>query len=82
MFLDSISEAAVLNMEESNPALYMYIPEMEEAQVREGGRGGGRGGGGGGGREGGGGGRGEGGREGGEGREEGRGVINGQTSPW
>jgi hypothetical protein len=31
-FLDSISEAAVLNMEESNPALYMYIPEMEEAQ--------------------------------------------------
>ena len=43
-FLDSISETAVLNIDESNPALYMYIPEMEEAQVRrEGGREGGRG---------------------------------------
>ena len=33
-FLDSIAESAVLNIEESNPALYMYIPELEEALVR------------------------------------------------
>ena len=33
-FLDSIAETAVLNIEESNPGLYMYIPEMEEALVR------------------------------------------------
>ena len=32
-FLDSIAESAVLNIEESNPALYMYIPELEEALV-------------------------------------------------
>ncbi|CAI8053871.1 Pleckstrin homology domain-containing family M member 3, partial [Geodia barretti] len=30
-FLDSIADSAVLNVEESNPALYMYIPELEEA---------------------------------------------------
>ena len=33
-FLDSIAESAVLNIEETNPALYMYIPELEEALVR------------------------------------------------
>jgi hypothetical protein len=30
-FLDSIVETAVLNIEETNPALYLYIPDMEEA---------------------------------------------------
>ena len=34
-FLDSIADSAVLNVEESNPALYMYIPELEEALVSE-----------------------------------------------
>ena len=38
-FLDSISNTAVLSIDECNPALYRYIAEMDEAQVMEGGRG-------------------------------------------
>ena len=36
-FLDSISNTAVLSIDECNPALYRYIAEMDEAQVMEGG---------------------------------------------
>ena len=34
-FLDSIAETPVLNIEEVNQTLYMYIPELEEAKVRD-----------------------------------------------
>ena len=33
-FLDSIENAVVLNVQEVNKALYMYIPELEKALVR------------------------------------------------
>ena len=34
-FLDSIEHAVVLNVQEVNKALYMYIPELEEALVSD-----------------------------------------------
>ena len=33
-FLDSIEYSLLLDVQEVNKALYMYIPEMEEARVR------------------------------------------------
>ena len=33
-FLDNIENAVVLNVQEVNKALYMYIPELEKALVR------------------------------------------------
>ena len=33
-FLDSIENAVILNVQEVNKALYMYIPELETALVR------------------------------------------------